>query len=79
MVNNEGLLAGEKEGFWTRKRVWVILGFILFTAAVMRLYKLDKIAPPGLNQDEAANAWSAYCILKTGKEYFGESWPLFYV
>ena len=39
-----------------------------------------KEAPPGLNQDEAANAWSAYCLLKTGKDYYYRtSWPLFYV
>jgi len=61
------------------RRTGVILLLILLLAAFLRLYKLGRISPPGLNQDEAANAWSAYCILKTGKDYAGVSWPIFYV
>ena len=58
---------------------WLILLFILILAAFLRLVKLGQISPPGLNQDEAANAWSAYCILKTGKDYSGAHWPIYYV
>ena len=50
---------------------------ILFLAAALRLYKLGE-SPPGLNQDEAVNAWNAYCLLKTGTDQFGVSWPIFY-
>ncbi len=57
----------------------VILLLILLLAAFLRLNKLGQISPPGLNQDEAANAWSAYCLLKTGKDYSGDLWPIFYV
>jgi 4-amino-4-deoxy-L-arabinose transferase-like glycosyltransferase len=31
-----------------------------------------------LNQDEAVNAWNAYCLLKTGTDQTGVSWPIFY-
>ncbi len=56
----------------------LILSFILLTAAFIRLVNLG-ISPPGLNQDEAANAWNAYCLLKTGKDQTGQSWPIFYM
>jgi 4-amino-4-deoxy-L-arabinose transferase-like glycosyltransferase len=61
------------------RRTGVIIVLILLLAGLLRFVKLDQTAPPGLNQDEAANAWSAYCLLKTGKEYTGVSWPIFYV
>lgn len=32
-----------------------------------------------MNQDEAANAWNAYCLLKTGQDQFGVTWPVFYM
>lgn len=50
---------------------------ILIIAGFLRFYNLEQ-SPPGLNQDEAANAWNAYCLLKTGKDQAGESWPIFY-
>jgi 4-amino-4-deoxy-L-arabinose transferase-like glycosyltransferase len=57
----------------------VVLLLILSLAIFLRLFKLGQ-SPPGLNQDEAANAWSAYCLLKTGKDYYYRtSWPIFYV
>jgi 4-amino-4-deoxy-L-arabinose transferase-like glycosyltransferase len=54
----------------------ILLGIILLGAA-LRLVSLGK-TPPGLNQDEAANAWNAYCLLKTGKDQAGVSWPILY-
>ncbi len=59
------------------RRTWVILLLILLLAGFLRLVKLGQ-SPPGLNQDEAANAWNAYCLLKTGKDQVGVSWPIFY-
>jgi len=57
----------------------ILLIVIMLLAAALRFYNL-RTAPPGLNQDEAANAWSAYCLLKAGKDYYYRtSWPLFYV
>lgn len=50
---------------------------IVLLGGALRLYNL-KQSPPGLNQDEAANAWNSYCLLKTGKDQAGVSWPIFY-
>jgi 4-amino-4-deoxy-L-arabinose transferase-like glycosyltransferase len=55
----------------------VILLLILVLGAGLRLVNLGR-SPPGLNQDEAANAWNAYCLLKTGKDQVAVSWPVFY-
>jgi 4-amino-4-deoxy-L-arabinose transferase-like glycosyltransferase len=55
-----------------------VLLLILFLAAFLRLYKFG-LSPPGLNQDEAVNAWNAYCLLKAGMDQHGVSWPIFYM
>jgi 4-amino-4-deoxy-L-arabinose transferase-like glycosyltransferase len=56
----------------------MLLFIILLLAASLRFVNLGQ-SPPGLNQDEADNAWSAYCLLKTGKDYTGTSWPIHYM
>jgi 4-amino-4-deoxy-L-arabinose transferase-like glycosyltransferase len=60
-------------------RTGTILLLILLLAAFLRLFKLGQISPPGFNQDEAVNAWNAWCLLKTGKDQTGASWPIFYL
>jgi 4-amino-4-deoxy-L-arabinose transferase-like glycosyltransferase len=55
-----------------------ILIVILLVAASLRFINLRQ-SPPGLNQDEAISAWSAYCLLKTGKDNVGKSWPIYYM
>ena len=67
------LVAGDKNRRWT----WLILGVIVLVGALLRLIALRQ-SPPGLNQDEAANAWNAYCLLKTGMDQHGVKWPIFY-
>ena len=52
-----------------------ILLFILFLAAFLRLWKLGTI-PPHLTADEAALGYNAYSILKTGKDFWGTSFPI---
>lgn len=59
------------------RKTTLILLLILLLAGFLRLFKLGQ-SPPGLNQDEAANAWNAYCLLKTGHDQTGVSWPIFY-
>jgi 4-amino-4-deoxy-L-arabinose transferase-like glycosyltransferase len=59
------------------RRWTTILLLIVVLAAALRLVDLGY-APPGLNQDEAANAWNAWCLLKTGKDQTGTRWPIFY-
>ncbi len=59
------------------RHVTALLLTILLVAAALRI-PLLATAPPGLNQDEAINAWDAYCLLKTGTDSNGVSWPIFY-
>jgi 4-amino-4-deoxy-L-arabinose transferase-like glycosyltransferase len=54
-----------------------ILLLITLAAAVLRLIYFGQ-SPPGLNPDEAVNAWNAWCLLKTGTDQYGVSWPIFY-
>ncbi|MFH1747241.1 MAG: glycosyltransferase family 39 protein [Planctomycetota bacterium] len=60
-----------------RRSGWLALLAILLVAALLRLPGLSA-APPGLHQDEAANAWNAWCLLKTGRDQAGVAWPIFY-
>lgn len=55
----------------------VLLVAILLLAAALRLVNLGQ-SPPGLNQDEAANAFNAQTLLKTGQDQAGQRWPVFY-
>lgn len=49
----------------------------LLSAVILRFAGLAE-APPGLNQDEASNAWNAWCLLQTGEDQVGVHWPIFY-
>lgn len=55
----------------------VLLLAIVLVAAGLRIIGLTS-APPGLHQDEAANAWNAWCLLQTGVDQGGAPWPVFY-
>lgn len=59
------------------RRSLVILLVILMAGTALRTVGL-RAEPPGLNQDEAANAWNAYCLLRTGQDQTGAHWPIFY-
>src|SRR3990167_8309110 len=52
-----------------------VLSIIVFVGIVTRFYKLGQ-APAGLYLDEAAQGYSAYSILKTGKDEFGKAFPV---
>src|SRR4030095_2174374 len=56
----------------------LLLLLILTASAILRLWNLDQM-PPGLHVDEAANAWHAYCLLKTGSDQHGVRCPVFYL
>jgi 4-amino-4-deoxy-L-arabinose transferase-like glycosyltransferase len=62
------------------QRDWPRAGLlvVLVVAGLLRAADLTRV-PPGLSQDEAANAWNAYCLLKTGCDQFGVHWPIFYM
>ena len=69
--------AREVRGPLPGRHVTALLLTILLVAAALRIPLLAS-APPGLNQDEAINAWDAYCLLKTGTDSNGAPWPIFY-
>lgn len=60
---------------WKKYSEIIILVFIILVAIVTRFYKLGE-APQGLYVDEAGQGYSAYSILKTGKDEFGKSFPI---
>lgn len=52
-----------------------ILLLILAVAAILRLWKISEV-PVSLFGDELDVGYHAYSILKTGKDYSGNPWPL---
>jgi hypothetical protein len=59
----------------SRPAIALFVAILLFGAGI-RL-AAPTISPPGVNVDEAANAWNAYCILKTGMDQHGVTFPIF--
>jgi len=59
-------------------RRWVVglLLVILAAGGILRLISQGQ-SPPGMNVDEAANAWNAYCLQQTGMDQHGVRWPVF--
>ena len=58
---------------------WLIrVLFVLFllAGAFVRLRRFGAV-PEGLNQDEAFAAYEAWCLLKTGRDSFGHSLPVY--
>jgi len=53
----------------------IILIAILILAIFLRFFNLSS-NPPSLYWEEAALGYDAYSILKTGKDFHGNSWPL---
>ena len=51
------------------KLILIPLSILIFTGAILRLYKLTNI-PAGFLQDEAAAGYDAYCLLKIGLNVF---------
>jgi 4-amino-4-deoxy-L-arabinose transferase-like glycosyltransferase len=59
--------------FIERRAPW-ILGGLFAIAAALRLHALGT-SPPGMHPDAASNAWNVQCLLATGKDWNGASWP----
>lgn len=57
-----------------RKPIIILIGIILL-ATFLRLYRLNDV-PPGVNRDEASIGFTAYSLLKTGKDEYGRSFPV---
>ncbi|MBI5151211.1 MAG: glycosyltransferase family 39 protein [Candidatus Pacebacteria bacterium] len=62
----------------TEKRAWIyrwaVVGIVVL-ALFLRLYRVTTI-PPSPYWEEAALGYDAYSILKTGKDYHGNAFPL---
>lgn len=56
------------------RRWWPLL-LIIFFAIGIRFYKLGQI-PIELNRDEASLGYTAYSLLKSGKDEHGVPWPI---
>ena len=52
-----------------------LLGLIVILACFLRFFKLGSV-PLELNRDEASLGYTAYSILKTGREEHGQFWPI---
>jgi len=48
---------------------------IFLIAAVLRFYRLGE-NPPSLDWDEASMGYNAYSLLLTGKDEYGNAWPI---
>jgi 4-amino-4-deoxy-L-arabinose transferase-like glycosyltransferase len=60
-----------------KKTSLLLLTLISLLGLVLRFYQLGKI-PAGLYLDEAGQGYSAYSILKTGKDEFGKAFPVIF-
>lgn len=60
-----------------KKQKLITFFLIILLASFLRIYKLSSL-PTGLNSDEAAIAYDAYSLLKTGKDQWGDILPLTY-
>lgn len=54
---------------------FIILGFVILMASVLRLVALVSF-PPGFSADEATIGYNAFSILATGRDEYGEWFPL---
>lgn len=53
----------------------ILFTSILLLAAFLRFWRID-VVPPGIDWDEAAVGYNAWSILKTGKDEYGNPFPL---
>ena len=57
-----------------KNKIYFIIIFVI--AAFFRFYQLGSL-PQSLNWDEISHGYNAYSLLKTGKDQWGQSWPIF--
>src|SRR5690348_15577232 len=61
----------------TGRRANWILSFLLLLLALSYFYQVPQ-NPPGFYIDESSIAYNAYTIATTGRDEYGESWPLYF-
>ncbi|RJR25698.1 phospholipid carrier-dependent glycosyltransferase, partial [Candidatus Microgenomates bacterium] len=62
-----------------KKAVIKQIGLVLLVAfsLFLRLYKISSL-PPSLNWDEVSHGFNAFSVLETGKDEWGQSFPLIF-
>ncbi len=55
------------------KILFVVIALIAF---LLRFYQLNRF-PVGLNWDEVSHGYNSYSLIKTGKDQWSASWPIF--
>lgn len=58
-------------------RLIIILLAIIAVSALLRFYQIDNI-PPGLNIDESSQGYNAFSLLHSGKDRYGQSFPILF-
>src|SRR3989344_5605352 len=60
-----------------RYKVYLVLAAIFLFAGFVRFYNISEV-PVSLYWDEVSQVYSAYSILETGKDEYGNSFPLLF-
>lgn len=63
--------------FFADKKSFLFILFIILLAAILQFYKLT-IYPVGFHVDEIRVGNAAWSILKTGRDFWGQRFPLYY-
>ncbi len=58
------------------KKTILFLAAIVFFGFLLRFFDLNA-TPPSLNWDEVSHGYNAYSVLKTGKDQWGTTFPIF--
>lgn len=58
-----------------RNKLYVSVFLVVTLAFLLRFYKVTEI-PPSLNWDEVSIGYNAYSVLKTGKDEWGQPFPI---
>src|SRR3990167_2912061 len=65
----------EKQKDLYMKRILLLI--IVMLALFLRLYDVGKV-PAGIHRDEESNGYNAFSLLNTGKDRYGESFPILF-
>lgn len=58
-------------------KYFLLFSIVIFISVSLRFYQLDKI-PPGLIIDEASEGYNAFSLIHTGKDRYGQSFPILF-
>jgi len=61
----------------SRESFWLIAAILFIATSVTHLWMIGSV-PTGFFDDESSMAYNAYCILETGADEYGTSYPLLF-